>query len=155
MNDYHSKRKSEVVRPEKTYELADESGISKMKSVLILEDDVSLALLLKEALQNAGYGVTVVSNGAEGLKQILVNDFSILLCDMVMPNFPGDMFYLAVARVRPHLCKRFIFMTGHHGDRKIEQFIRGIRGLMLWKPFEIPVLFDTIQAVLKKSEQQA
>jgi DNA-binding NarL/FixJ family response regulator len=86
----------------------------------------------------------------EGLKKILADDYSVILCDMVMPNFPGDMFYLAVERARPHLCKRFIFMTGHKGERKIEQFIRRIRGLMLWKPFEMHVLFDTIQSVTKR-----
>jgi DNA-binding NarL/FixJ family response regulator len=80
----------------------------------------------------------------------MATDFSIILCDMVMPNFPGDMFYAAVERVRPKLCKRFIFMTGHQGDRKIEEFIRRIRGLMLWKPFQMTILFDTIKVVLNK-----
>jgi DNA-binding NarL/FixJ family response regulator len=86
------------------------------------------------------------------LKKILSDDFEIILCDMVMPNFPGDMFYLAVERVRPNLCKRFIFMTGHKGDPKIGEFIRRIRGLMLWKPFEMHVLFDAIKAVNSKKQ---
>ena len=68
---------------------------------------------------------------------------------MVIPNFPGDMFYSAVERIRPQLCKRFIFMTGHQGDRKIEEFIRRIRGLMLWKPFQMHVLFEAVEAVNK------
>jgi len=138
----------------KTYELPDADGITKTKSILMLEDDVALAFMLKQALQIQNYSVTVVPSGTEGLKQILTNEFSIILCDMVMPNFPGDMFYRAVERARPYLCKRFIFMTGHQGDRKIEQFIRSIRGLMLWKPFEMHVLFEAIQVVLSKTEQQ-
>jgi CheY-like chemotaxis protein len=122
----------------------------KSRSVLILEDDVALGIMLKESLQAQNYLVTVVPSGAEGLKQILANDFDVILCDMVMPNFPGDMFYLAVERARPYLCKRFIFMTGHQGDRKIEQFIRRIRGLMLWKPFELHVLFEAMQVITRK-----
>ena len=134
---------------EKTYELPDTDAdeIPKKKNVLILEDEAALAILLKEDLESEGYHVTVVSSGAEGLKKILTNDFEIILCDMVMPNFPGDMFYLAVERARPNLCKRFIFMTGYRGDSKIEEFIRRIRGLMLWKPFETHVLFDAIKVV--------
>jgi len=138
------------MQPEKTHEIGDIAEAPKPKKILILEDDLVLALLLKEELESQKYLVTVVSSGVEGLKKILADDYSVILCDMVMPNFPGDMFYLAVERARPHLCKRFIFMTGHKGERKIEQFIRRIRGLMLWKPFEMHVLFDTIQSVTKR-----
>lgn len=143
-------RNGGVLHPEKTYELTDDAEISRVKSILILEDDVELALMLKEALLNRNFAVTVVPSGAEGVKQILTGDFSVILCDMVMPNFPGEMFYRAVERARPHLCKRFIFMTGHQGDRKIEQFIRQIRGLMLWKPFALSVLFEAIEVVGKR-----
>jgi CheY-like chemotaxis protein len=152
MSDYYSMRRREFPKPEKTYEIPDAAESIRPKEMLILEDDVALAIQLKEALETQGYVVTIVSNGAEGLKRILATDFNIILCDMVMPNFPGDMFYLAVERVRPLLCKRFVFMTGHKGDRKIEQFIRRIRGFMLWKPFEMHVLFETIKVVNDKNE---
>ena len=151
MNHHHPIRRSEIPKWEITYEIPDTTEITRPKEILILEDDVALAMQLKEALEIQGYVVTVVSNGAEGLKKILATDFSIILCDMVMPNFPGDMFYLAVERVRPRLCKRFIFMTGYKGDRKIEEFIRRIRGLMLWKPFEMQVLFEALKVVNDKN----
>ena len=70
---------------------------------------------------------------------------------MLMPNLAGDMFYAAVERVKPHLCPRFIFMTGQRGNRKVDEFIRKVRGLILWKPFQMHVLFETIQAVEKKA----
>ena len=152
MNDYQSLRRRQNSQVEKTYELPDTAELPKMKNILILEDEAAFAMLLKEALESEGYNVTTVSNGAEGLKKILTDDFEIILCDMVMPNFPGDMFYLAVERARPNLCKRFIFMTGHQGDSKIGEFIRRIRGLMLWKPFEAHVLFDAIKAVNSKNQ---
>lgn len=149
MSDYYSMRRRNIPASEKTYEISDDSERLRRKFILILEDDVTLANQLKEVLETQGYVVTVVANGAEGLKKILATDFSIILCDMVIPNFPGDMFYSAVERIRPQLCKRFIFMTGHQGDRKIEEFIRRIRGLMLWKPFQMHVLFEAVEAVNK------
>ena len=151
MNHHHSIRRSEIPKREITYEIPDTTEITRPKEILIMEDDVVLAMQLKEALEIKGYVVTVISNGAEGLKKILAADFSIILCDMVMPNFPGDMFYLAVERVRPRLCQRFVFMTGHKGERKIEKFIRRIRGFMLWKPFEMHVLFEAIKVVNGKN----
>ena len=106
--------------------------------------------LLKDHLGSQGYLVTYVTSGVEGLKLVMMGEFDIILCDMMMPNLSGDMFYLAVERTKPHLCKRFIFMTGHKGDPKIDAFIRKVRGLMLWKPFELHDLQAAITAILKK-----
>jgi DNA-binding NarL/FixJ family response regulator len=68
---------------------------------------------------------------------------------MMMPGLPGDMFYTAVERIKPHLCKRFIFMTGYKGETKIEEFIRRVHGVMLWKPFQMEEMMDTINSVVQ------
>jgi DNA-binding NarL/FixJ family response regulator len=69
-----------------------------------------------------------------------------------MPNMRGDMFYKAVERTKPRLCKRFVFMTGHQTNKEVNDFIRGIRGLVLWKPFEMHQLTEAIGLILKKIE---
>ncbi len=135
----------------KTYEITEEPTPLEPKRVLILEDEPALSAVVKDFLEGNGFQVTVVASGAEGLQKILQMDYDAILCDMVMPNFPGDMFYLAVERVRSHLCKRFIFMTGHQGDPQIDAFIRRVHGLMLWKPFQLHEVLDAIKTVLKKA----
>jgi len=45
-------------------------------------------------------------------------------------------------------------MTGHTADKEIGDFIRGIRGLALWKPFEMHQLTEAIGIVLKKAAAQ-
>ncbi len=148
-------RRKYVSESERTHEIPDDLGTDAPKTVLILEDDVSLSLVLKEYLESFSLGVTVVSSGVEGVQKVLAKDFDAIVCDMVMPNFPGDMFYRAVERARPHLAKRFIFMTGHQGDPKIDAFIRSVRGLILWKPFQFPDLLEAIQSVIRKSPRRA
>jgi hypothetical protein len=69
---------------------------------------------------------------------------------MVMPNLAGDMFYLAVERVKPQMCRRFIFSTGHQDDPKIDAFIRKVNGLVLWKPFALQALTEAIQVIEKR-----
>jgi hypothetical protein len=54
------------------------------------------------------------------------------------------MFYRAVERMRPHLCDRFIFMTGHQGNAKVNEFISGVNGTMLTKPFHVDDLLEMI-----------
>ncbi|MGC8885866.1 MAG: response regulator [Verrucomicrobiia bacterium] len=123
------------------------------KKVLILDDDQWFTNLLTELLQTQNFQITTVENGVEGLKEIMKTDYDVILCDIMMPNLSGDMFYVAVQRTKPHLCKRFIFMSGHKGNPKIEEFIKNVSGIMLWKPFELYQLLKAIKALEVKSRE--
>jgi CheY-like chemotaxis protein len=137
---------------EKTYSLEAPAAAPRRK-ILVVDNDVTLTELARAILETNGYEVDVAFDGVGGIKKILGNDYSAILCDMVMPNLAGDMFYIAVERVKPHLCKRFLFMTGHRGDRKIDEFIRKVRGLILWKPFQSHILMESIKAIEDKGGQ--
>jgi DNA-binding response OmpR family regulator len=121
------------------------------RSILLLEDDDQFASILQEFLELYACKVTRVKDGVEGLRRIVTSDFDLILCDMVMPTFPGDKFYIAVERVKPMLCKRFIFMTGHKADPKWDSFIRSVRGLILWKPFQMHDLLIAMRTVFRRS----
>ena len=121
------------------------------RSILLLEDDDQFASILQEFLELYSCKVTRVKDGVEGLRRIVTADFDLILCDMVMPTFPGDKFYIAVERVKPMLCKRFIFMTGHKADPKWDSFIRGVRGLILWKPFQMHELLTAMRTIFRRS----
>ena len=136
---------------EKTHEISEDLLPPGPQTVLILEDDPVLATMLKDFLETGNFRVTHVTGGAEGVQKIMAGDFDVILCDMVMPGFPGDMFYRAVERVRPHLCRRFIFMTGQTGDARIDTFVRSVRGLMLWKPFQVHEVLEAIRTVVRKA----
>lgn len=115
--------------------------------VLLIEDDPVLNDALKDCLTEAGYSVVAARDGPEGVKAVLAGDFSVILCDMMMPGLSGDMFYRAVERARPHLCSRFVFMTGHRCDAKINDFIRSVHAHGLRKPFHLDDLLCTVRLI--------
>jgi two-component system response regulator CpxR len=126
-------------------------GTGPMKHILMLEDETALTDELMPYFAHNGYDFVAVTNGVDGLRQIIAKDFSAIICDMLMPSLPGDLFYRAVERTKPHLCKRFIFITGYKGNRDIEEFIRKIHGVLLWKPFEARQLMDAVQTILQQT----
>jgi DNA-binding NtrC family response regulator len=126
--------------------VATAPGGSRRK-VLLLEDDEAFKAIMRDFLVDNGFEVVAVQNGVEGVHEVLAHDFEVILCDMMMPTLPGDMFFRAVERMRPHLCDRFIFMTGHRGSAKVSEFIRGVNGTMLSKPFQVDDLLEMIAFV--------
>jgi CheY-like chemotaxis protein len=112
--------------------------------VLLLEDDTAFAESITAFLAESGYTVVAVQSGVEGIRAVLAGDFTVILCDMMMPTVPGEMFYEAVKRSCPQLCRRFIFMTGHRGDGRANDFLKSINGFVLRKPFRLEDLRDAI-----------
>ena len=117
------------------------------RKILVLEDDDAFRSFLKRLLTQEGFDVIPVVNGVDGVHQILAHDFDAILCDMLMPTLPGDMFYRAVERMRPHLCRRFIFMTGQYEQSKVRDFLSNSGGTMLLKPFTIDDLREMLAFV--------
>jgi CheY-like chemotaxis protein len=134
----------------KTYDLDKVTSWTGAKKILLLDDDFAFADLTRLLLEQNGYEVELAADGVQGIKKIMVEDYLAILCDMLMPNLAGDMFYIAVERVKPQLCQRFVFMTGLRGDNKIDEFIHKVKGVILLKPFQANVLFDAIDTVATK-----
>ena len=116
------------------------------RQILVVEDDSELAGMLDYFLRSRGHQVTAVSNGVDGLRAVMAQDYDAILCDMVMPQMAGDMFYLAVRRVRPHLCERFIFVTAHQERPRVKEFLNQVREMVLRKPFNL----DDLAALLER-----
>lgn len=132
----------------KVYDLTESEASLAPKRILMLEDEAEFSAIVKDLLQSHGYVVTCVGSGTDGFKCVMAEDFDVILCDLLMPTLPGDMFYLAVEKTKPKLCKRFIFISGHRANPRWETFIQKINGVILWKPFPMSDLFAAIDKVL-------
>ena len=123
-----------------------------IKSILLLDDDIDLSYTLKQLLESHNFVVTTVPNGVDGVHEIMQFDFDIIMCDMMMPRMPGDMFYFAVERTKPHLCPRFIFITGFPDKPEVVHFLGGLlEAVVLNKPVTEEDLIRTISFVLKRN----
>ena len=60
-----------------------------MKKVLIIEDDSFLQGLEAGKLKKEGYEVITASTGEEAMKKIKEPGISIILLDLILPNFDG------------------------------------------------------------------
>jgi two-component system copper resistance phosphate regulon response regulator CusR len=59
------------------------------RSVLIIEDEHFISELYTRALNKAGYSVTVIGDGVEGLTEAQTNKYDIICLDLMVPNLTG------------------------------------------------------------------
>jgi len=67
----------------------DHTTMDKKRTILIIEDETEIANMFGLALKQAGFKVTVVNEGGQGLEIIKSNCPDLVLLDLVMPDMTG------------------------------------------------------------------
>jgi DNA-binding response OmpR family regulator len=60
-----------------------------MSRVLIVEDDPSMAIALRDGFEFEGYGVTVAKDGPTGFRLATEKDLDIIILDVMLPQMSG------------------------------------------------------------------
>ena len=118
------------------------------ETVLLVEDETEVRLLLEQVLCNAGYTVLAAEDPevALGLAHQYGGRIDVMVTDMIMPMMGGNELRNAVVAINPAL--KVIFMSGY-ADR--EQLMRNGAGRhpFLQKPFKAEELLRTVRQVLE------
>jgi len=106
--------------------------------LLLVEDDRSLATLLEEYLNDAGYKVCLCMRGEEAIEKLQKEHFDLVLTDIVLPQVSGLCILDEVSG--DPASTLVILMTGYSG---LEDAIHAVRmGAydFISKPFQFPEL---------------
>jgi two-component system NtrC family response regulator len=60
-----------------------------MKTILIIDDDNLILMMLKQTLSKAGYRTLTVSSGEEGIALLATTHADLVLTDYLMPGMSG------------------------------------------------------------------
>jgi DNA-binding response OmpR family regulator len=60
-----------------------------MKKILIIEDDINIAKLIKRAVELKKYTAHIEYTGDKGLELINSNEFDLILLDIMLPKIDG------------------------------------------------------------------
>lgn len=118
--------------------------------ILLLDDRTDFQDVLRNYLISRSHKVTSAASGIEGLREVMKAAFDLILCDMMMPQMGGEMFYWAVTRARPATRDRFIFFTGHKNNPTMEFFFERINAKVLYKPFKLSAIDAAIREIISK-----
>ena len=118
-------------------------------SILLVEDDPNLGLVLQEYLQlKGGYQVTLCKDGEEGLKAFYQSEFNLCIFDVMMPKKDGFTLGREIRSINNEI--PIIYATAKSMmEDKTEGFQLGADDYIT-KPFRIEELLLRIQAILKR-----
>jgi CheY-like chemotaxis protein len=105
-----------------------------------VDDEPDVAELLTESLWIDGHQVDTVNSGAAALDRLLETSYELVFSDMKMPGMSGIELYEEIARRRPGIERRFIFVTGDNLNATTKQFLDRTGALRVSKPFEIDAI---------------
>jgi DNA-binding response OmpR family regulator len=122
-----------------------------MKTILIIEDDISILRGLKDNLEYEGYSVLTETNGAKGLHFALTKKPDLILLDIMLPGMNGYEICRKIKKEKPGLPVIMITARGSEMD-KVSGLDIGADDYIT-KPFSIPELLARIRAVLRRTAQ--
>ena len=123
-----------------------------MIRILLAEDDEAMRTYLARALQNAGYSVDAVDRGTAALPLLHVEQYDLLLSDIVMPEMDGIELAQRCSELSPNT--RVMFITGFAAVA-LRASREEPRARMLSKPFHLKDLVLEVDRIFEDAKTEA
>ncbi|MBA3341599.1 MAG: response regulator transcription factor [Gemmatimonadaceae bacterium] len=120
-----------------------------MTRVLIIEDDVDLAMGLRANLEIEGYEVTCEHSGEDGVRAALADPPQLVILDLMLPQMDG---YDVLAQLRDAALHMPVLLLSARSQEldKVRGFRAGADDYVT-KPFGLMELLLRVRALLKRS----
>jgi two-component system chemotaxis response regulator CheY len=118
------------------------------KSILIVDDSMSIRQTVGMVLRGAGYEVVEAVDGKDAVSKLDGAKFNLIISDLNMPNLDGIGFVKAAKAMPEHRFTPVIMLTTEGEEKKMmEGKEAGIRAWII-KPFQPPMLLDAISRLV-------
>ena len=128
----------------------------KQKTILVVDDDVDILRVAREALVSIGdYTVDTTTNPEYAFELVLKKNYDLLIFDLVMPDLNGATLYslirtlFRVALPDDRKLPPLVLMSGASANRRANELLRepGVRAFIP-KPFTITRFVGTVSEIL-------
>ena len=116
--------------------------------ILVVEDDPAAAAVLSKGLREHTYAVDVAADGPTALEQASINDYDLIVLDILMPGING----LEVCRRlrAENIAAPILILTARgEPDQRVEGLDVGADDYLA-KPYHFPELLARVRALLRR-----
>lgn len=126
----------------------DEQPQLAPQSILVVDDERPVALLVRRLLERQGHTVDVAYNSATALKKIRHKHYDLIVSDIRMPGLDGRQLYARLQKRDPMLSKRMIFFTGDTASADTQAFLQEAGSRYVTKPVKGDELLAVVREVV-------
>ena len=119
--------------------------------ILVVEDDQKIGSNLKRLLEKEAYIVTLVESVADGIDQVMSDEYDILICDRRLSD--GDGIEIVAALRANNLSTPVIMLTAKSRSGDVIEGLDLGADDYLTKPFDVEVLKARIRALLRRRKK--
>lgn len=120
-------------------------------NVLLVEDEETLALIIKDTLEGQGFFIRLAKDGEEGLRQFFEEKPDVLVADVMMPRMDG---FEMVRRIRRQDKQTpVLFLTARSATNDVVEGFELGGNDYLKKPFGMQELIVRIKALLGRASR--
>ena len=121
----------------------------KQKKILIVEDELKFAKMVKLRLESDGFDVTIAEDAHVGTQEILKGEHQLVVLDLMMP---GDTGFSVVRRMRRFPGKTstpVVILTGKAVDDNVKEMAEAYNiSAIFTKPYDTDQFVSTIKSLL-------
>jgi DNA-binding response OmpR family regulator len=131
---------------EKDEQHVDDQVLSGPSRILIIDDEPTVAEVLRDALAVENHDVDMALSGSEGAKLACANNYDLVFSDLGMPDLTGWEVAERIRDRKPGL--PVVLVTGWGATLDEDEIRRCGISAVVHKPFEIDELLQTLHEVL-------
>jgi two-component system, OmpR family, phosphate regulon response regulator PhoB len=117
-------------------------------TVLVVDDDVSLARLVGLALVRAGYVVHIAHTAEDGLRLAQSEHPAAIIVDLRMPFINGTGFLYRLRASPQHRDTPVLVVTGESASDEMRADMAALRAVLRFKPLGMSELITEVSALL-------
>ena len=122
------------------------------KTILIVDDELSILVPLQFLMEKEGYAVKLAQSGKEAIEKIAAIRPDLILLDIMLPDLDGYEIY-QIIRQRPEWESiRVIFLTAKNRDADIAKGLAMGADAYITKPFANTQLIEKIRGLIGSGE---
>jgi sigma-B regulation protein RsbU (phosphoserine phosphatase) len=126
--------------------------VESKKSILIVDDDLTIRKLLSFHLKNNGYNAYEANGASEGLNVLEERNIDLVLCDVTMEEMDGFAFCRVVRENQNYKTLPFVFVTAKTSLEDKSTAMDAGGDDFITKPFDIDELLIKVRALLKRTD---
>lgn len=120
--------------------------------LLVIEDEPSVMVLLRSALERRGYAIVQAPSGVEGLRLLAGGEYLGVITDMRMPGgVTGADVHAWIVANRPQLASRILFITGDLVNEETVSLLQRTGAPCVEKPFRVQQLLASVEKTFGKA----